>query len=91
MAFSSNQLFMNVYQSPRRDILLQAKLKASLFLDLARTTSFEQLEASLKHIFNRRLNLVDLRHIVRIAGGRVVFSPPGNSASGCETLAWFGQ
>jgi hypothetical protein len=56
-ALSSNQLFLNVCQSPRRDTLLQAKSEASLFFDLARTTSFKQLEARLKQIFNRRLNL----------------------------------
>jgi hypothetical protein len=52
-ALSSNQLFPNVCQSPRRDTLLQAKSEASLFFDLSRTTSFEHLEARLKQIFNR--------------------------------------
>jgi hypothetical protein len=90
-ALSLNQLFLNVCQSRRRDTSLQAKSEASLFCDLARTPSFEQLEARLKQTFNRQLNLVDLRHIARIAGGRVFLFLLGNSASRCETLAWFGQ
>jgi hypothetical protein len=86
---SSNQLFLGVFQSPRREALLEAKSGAMQSLDLARRISFEQAEARLKRIFNRRMNLVDLRQIARIAGARVFLSPPSNAAARCDTLDWF--
>jgi hypothetical protein len=46
--FSSNQLFLGAFQSPRRDTLLHAKSDFSQLLGLARAASLEQPEAKLR-------------------------------------------
>jgi hypothetical protein len=60
---SSNQLFLNVFQSPRRDNLSQAKSEASKHLQLSSAFSPESTKGKLKQVFDRRLNIADLRHI----------------------------
>jgi hypothetical protein len=83
---SSNEPFLGVFQSRRRDALFEAKSKVTQPIDFARWISFEQPEVRLKQIFNRRLNLVDLRDIARTAGARVFLSPPSGSTAQCDTL-----
>jgi hypothetical protein len=70
---------------------LHAKSDASQLLDLARVASLEQPEAKLRQMFNRQLNLVDLRHIGRIIATRLFLPPPGISAPRHDTFEWFGR
>jgi hypothetical protein len=62
-SLSSNQLFLGVFQSPQRDSLIEAKPEVSKHLQLSSAFSLENTERKLKQVFNRRLNVADLRHI----------------------------
>jgi hypothetical protein len=70
-SLSLNQIFLGFFQSPRDDTLLHIKSDDSSSLDLARAASLEQPETKLRQMFNRRLNLVDLRPISRIIATRL--------------------
>jgi hypothetical protein len=84
-----NQLFFDVFQSPRRDSLIQAKSEALKHLQLLSAFSLENTEGRLKQVFDRRLNVRDLRHIGRILAARFFLPPPGISGTRSEPLGRF--
>jgi hypothetical protein len=58
-SLSSNQLFLGVFQSLRRDSPIQAKSEVSKHLQLSSAFSPENAEVRLKQVFERRLNLAN--------------------------------
>jgi hypothetical protein len=69
-SLSSKQLFLGVFQSPRHDSLIQAESEASKHLQLSSALSLENAKGRLKQVFDRRLNVADLRHIGGIVAAR---------------------
>jgi hypothetical protein len=67
---SSNQSFLGVFQSPRRDSRIQAKSEGLKHLQLSSALSPENIEGKLKQVFDRQLNVADLCHIGGIVAAR---------------------
>jgi hypothetical protein len=76
---SSNQLFFGVFHFSQRDSLVQAKLEASKHLQLSGAFSPENTEGRFRQVFDRRLNVEDLRHIGGIVAARFALPPVGIS------------
>jgi hypothetical protein len=65
---SSNQFFLGVRHSPRRESLLQGKSDISESRRTAMLPKARDLGAQLERIFQRRLTVRELRHMaVRVA------------------------